>query len=117
MTKFEDIIKEAKNVRLNADDKALARNALIMYMREMPVRSFNLARFHVIRFASAAFAIVLFGGGISYAAQGALPGEALYPVKVNVTEKVLGWLKVSASSKTAFEMSLAETRLQEAEKL
>jgi len=67
------------------------------------------------RFATA-LVVVLFvtSSGISYAAQGALPGDALYAVKVRVNEPVLGALALSSSQKAEWAMRVAGERLKEA---
>lgn len=57
------------------------------------------------------------GGGASIAANSALPGDTLYPVKVGFNEKIAGAFQFSDSAKAAFESKLAETRLDEAAKL
>src|SRR3989338_9283268 len=63
-----------------------------------------------------ALVVVLFvtSSGISYAAQGALPGDALYAVKVRVNEPVLGALALSSSQKAEWAMRVAGERLKEA---
>jgi len=74
--------------------------------------------FAYTRFAGAAFAVVLFVGfGTSYAAQSALPGQALYGLKVNVNEKVAGALAITLVSRAQFSAELTERRLEEAEML
>ncbi len=66
----------------------------------------------------AAIALVaLLGGGTSFAAQGALPGDALYPVKVNVNEEVRSALTFSPEGKIELNAERAAARLAEAEKL
>lgn len=62
-------------------------------------------------------AFVLVGGGVSYAAEGSVPGDALYPVKVKVNENVVSALAVSDEAKARWEARLAERRLEEAEVL
>lgn len=61
--------------------------------------------------------IILLGGGASVAAEKAVPGDALYPVKVSVNEEVRSALSFSAEAKARFEARRAERRLEEAEKL
>jgi hypothetical protein len=52
--------------------------------------------------------------GVSYAAEGALPGDALYAVKTHINEPLQGAFAVTASAKTAWAMSVAGARVQEA---
>lgn len=61
--------------------------------------------------------VALLGGGTSFAAQGALPGNALYPVKIYVNEGVVGALQLSENAKAAWEVHLASERLDEAAQL
>lgn len=64
-----------------------------------------------------ALAIILFvtvGGGVSLAAENALPGDALYPVKVSVNEEVRARLSTSAEARTDWEIKRLERRLSEA---
>lgn len=65
----------------------------------------------------AALIIALLGGGTSIAANNSLPGDFLYPVKVDVNEKVAGAFQFSPEAKANWEAKLAEVRLDEAAKL
>ncbi len=60
--------------------------------------------------------MVMLGGGASLAANSALPGDTLYPVK-NVNEKFESFFAVSANEKAKVEADFANTRLEEAEKV
>ena len=61
--------------------------------------------------------MTLAGGGISMAAEGALPGDLLYPVKVNINEEVRSTLTFSEEAVANWEARRAERRLEEAQKL
>ena len=61
--------------------------------------------------------IIALSGGTAAAASTSLPGDALYPVKVNVSEKVASAFRFSDEGKAEFKLRLAERRLEEAEKL
>ena len=65
----------------------------------------------------AALLVVVLGGGTAYAAQGSLPGDALYTIKVSVSEPVMGALAFSTEDKIKFHTEAAQTRLEEAEVL
>ncbi|MFA5877022.1 MAG: DUF5667 domain-containing protein [Candidatus Paceibacterota bacterium] len=60
---------------------------------------------------------LLLSGTASYAAEGSMPGDLLYPVKVSVNEKVGGALALSPESKAKLQAKLAERRLLEATNL
>src|SRR3989338_427037 len=61
--------------------------------------------------------MTLAGGGISMAAEGALPGDLLYPVKVNINEEVRSTLTFSEEAVANWEARRAERSLEEAQKL
>ncbi len=63
------------------------------------------------------FFVIAGGGGVSAAAQGALPGDVLYPVKISINEKVEVALAPDAAAKSVVEVKLAERRVAEAKTL
>ncbi|MDE1924655.1 MAG: hypothetical protein KGH79_00535 [Patescibacteria group bacterium] len=67
--------------------------------------------------AVALAAALVVGGGVSVAAQSALPGQLLYPVKVHVDENVAGAFALSNAARADWDVSLMKTRLDEAEQL
>jgi hypothetical protein len=70
------------------------------------------------RAALAALSLVLMAGvSTSYAAQTALPGNPLYTVKIAINEPVERATVASSQSETEWDLTLANRRLQEAEKL
>lgn len=62
-------------------------------------------------------AILLVGGGTSFAAQGSVPGDMLYPIKVGVNENVRSALAVTAESEARLQAQLLTERVREAEEL
>lgn len=60
---------------------------------------------------------LVLGGGVSLAAENALPGETLYSVKTNINEGVQSLLAVSDESRASLQVKFAGRRLEEAEKL
>ncbi len=127
----ESIFDEAKKVALSERDSLSMRAQLLSYIREHPSRAPFSVRWSGtfsrlsgtrtapgFRLAGAALMIVLVAGaGTSYAAQGALPGEILYPIKINVNEALQASLATTPQEKVALDASLANTRLDEAEEL
>jgi hypothetical protein len=66
---------------------------------------------------AALMAVLVLGvstGGVAFAAESALPGDALYAVKVSLTEPARIALAADSSGKAALEMTFAERRLTEA---
>lgn len=114
---------EARQIRLSAEEKALMRANIF---KQSPARSMEspytaISHYHWFsaRFATAlaACAVVVLGGGTVYAAQAALPGDVLYPVKVGVAEPVRAALAFSTEAKVAVYADIAAERLEEAQEL
>ena len=61
--------------------------------------------------------VLVLGGGTTFAAEGSLPGDLLYPVKVGFNESVRAALAVSADSEAKLQADLLEERVHEAEEL
>ncbi len=68
-------------------------------------------------FAFVVALVVFTGGGASLAAEGALPGDTLYSVKLGVNERLERAFAVSEVAKANVEVRHAEERLQEVELL
>ncbi len=98
------------------DSRVRATDALRRPVHAQQARSFGfLARMRVI---TAVVAVVLVGGaGVSFAAQDALPGDVLYPVKIGVNENVQEALAFSIQAKAQVAISHAENRLDEVSSL
>ena len=62
------------------------------------------------------FALVA-GGGTSFAAEHALPGDVLYPVKIEFNEQVRGLVSFSNEARAEWDVWRAERRLEEATEL
>lgn len=60
---------------------------------------------------------LLLSGSVSVAANNTVPGDILYPIKVNVNEQLHSAVSFSNESKAAFEAERANRRLVEAEQL
>lgn len=61
--------------------------------------------------------LLALGGGVSAIAETSLPGDVLYPIKVNVNEEVRAGLAFSNEADARFDIRRAERRLEEAHKL
>jgi len=61
--------------------------------------------------------LLMLSGGTLYASETALPGDLLYPIKINIMEPAGDILAVSLSDKTKREVEKVSRRLSEAEKL
>lgn len=129
------MFNEAKKTTLSNEEKNTGRENLVAFMEKHPVRLSkskrhnlqrslnpisNLQLTHSIKPMPLLLTIALIfsmGGGVSLAAQDALPNDALYPVKVGVNERVESALAFDNENKAEIALEKAELRLQEAETL
>ena len=65
----------------------------------------------------AALILVIGGGSLSFAAEGSLPGDWLYPIKINVNEKAKKLTLKTSEAKIAWQEKRIERRLEELDKL
>lgn len=133
------LFDKAKKLSLTPEEKAAGRLSIKNFMESRPSPSAsaapspvqspyfnNLTTFFGFLSASvrkkalvpiAAVLIFTLAVGTTFAAGDALPGDALYPVKINVNEKIEVFLAVDAKAKAKVAANHAITRLAEAEKL
>lgn len=129
---FEKLIRKAgARVALTEAERDKMRFVLREYAGMKPVRAAAVAaRTHALsafihallaylrRPASITVAALLMlalsSGGIAYAAEGTLPGDVLYPVKVAVIEPLRVALASSPEASASLQMAFAERRVDEA---
>lgn len=127
---FTELKNNARTTKLEPGTKQAMRVRLYNYLEQNPMGAFvaptPVARpvpstffFFSTRYMVplALILIVGLGSGTAFAAQGALPGDTLYPVKINVNEAVQTALATSPTAKAEVQAQLATTRLEEAETL
>src|SRR3989344_6975993 len=103
---------EADKIRLTSLEKSAMR------ARIFETRSPYVFMSYHMRMALAGLVLFVFAGtGTVSAAQGALPGDLLYPVKVSVNEKVEVALAPTPAAKAEVQVRLAERRVDEAREL
>lgn len=76
-----------------------------------------LQRFKLTTMPIAIFVTLLISVGTTVAAEQALPGDILYPVKTGVNEEVFGAFAIGANAKAEHEAAVLAERLAEAETL
>jgi hypothetical protein len=120
---FNDIKKE----KMSQAEKEVGLNRLQAFMRSeeksvvspwhSPL-SFNYV-VHMKYATSFALVLLVFVliGGTSVLARFSLPGDLLYPVKINLNEKVESFTATTPEQKALVEVGHIDTRLLEAEKL
>lgn len=115
-TKF---LKSAKELSLRTEEKAQIRAAIMESITSASTSSSLFRR--LLRIGSGVMAVTMIfglcGASVSYAAESALPGDALYTVKVNFTESILLRLNNSVEAKANVQARLVSRRLEEAKKL
>ncbi len=124
MDPFTTIFTRTEVSSLTTEEKLTMREKLRAYIALRPIRSQKLFGFVRTRYARKFVAVsatvcslLLSAAGVSYAAEGAMPGDTLYPVKVHVNEEVHAVLLVTAKDRANWEAARAERRLAEAETL
>ncbi|MBU3668835.1 MAG: hypothetical protein FGM57_02625 [Candidatus Taylorbacteria bacterium] len=140
--KFQNLIEDLQSVKMTRDEKADLKARVLMSINaaesvlesdsQAPVSVKSVyhgaqeiqkvvARNWYSYFAEKkfvpAFAVLLVlvsTGGISIAAEKALPGDMLYSLKVNVNEEVRGLVAVTPEAKAKFALEVTDRRLKEA---
>ncbi len=112
----------AKNIELTPSERSSIRSAILSAAARMdngraeaPEGAFSWLSIFKGMPAMAAFLLLIGAGGVSYAAEGAVPGDALYPVKIHVNEKVMAQFALSPEQQARLQAKQATRRLQEAE--
>lgn len=119
----DHIKKAADSVRLSDKERRDMSYVVREYMAHKPIprgeySSISIQWFSfawIQRPVAAALALVfIFSSGVSYAAESALPGDALYPVKTMINESVKVALATDTEAKANVQIELAERRIEEA---
>ena len=128
---FHHLKHEINEIRLTGDEKSALRQRLLVFMQARPSVRKPIAARHIWQRSPRVFLwtfirqpmpillliLVLAGGGVSFAAENTLPGDALYPIKVHVNENMRAFITVSDEGDVAWDIRRMERRLQEAETL
>lgn len=126
-------VRELKDIALSPEEKKAVFARLLEHVEAHPaptpsrevvvskwvIRSpFSSVSGFRFEYAVAGVLFALFTGSSAVsAAEGALPGDILYPVKIKVSEPLRGALKMDDVSKAEWEAEKTERRLEEAETL
>ncbi len=124
MTNFEkQIQKAAEGYSLSTDERERMERILKDYMKFKPVRggkagapqsAFAWLSYLHRPIAAALVMVLVTSSTAAYAAESALPGDALYAVKTYVTEPARVALATNAEAKAEVQMEIAERRIEEA---
>ncbi len=131
--KLKHLYNYGQSIRLGDKEKSALRTVLIVHMsapstfKPFPeknafktVSSLRPTPFVFplwIRYTATTLTLFVFLGGISFAAEHALPGDILYPIKITVNEELRSLAVFSSEDRAGWEAKRAERRLREAQKL
>lgn len=120
-----------KEVRLTEVEKIEIRDSLVHFMSSHPLplkkrvswitrtqhkilSPYGYSSFSVGRFAIIGTLVVLVScGSLTYASASALPGEFLYPIKINIKENIEGTFKKDSEEKLSFQEERVKRRIDE----
>jgi len=132
---MKKVFSKSHEVSLSPEERAHARAAVMNFVVKNPLTfqpvqgqqprwvffASMLAARPVAKYATLAvvslMTVVFFGAGVSVAANNALPGEFLYSVKTEFTERLVRLAIIDDSAKANYDISLLQKRLQEAEQI
>lgn len=117
--------EEADQIKLSAAEKATLKSRLVaftefhplgdytvMKVEEQPVRLVRFGQLWFVKWSGVALLMLFLV--VPVVAEKAVPGDVLYPVKVNFNEEVRGSLASGSSEKVAWETERLNRRLAEA---
>ena len=127
----EQLKKKSETIRLRASEKAELQSRIVAFMEYHPLPAavkatpvpkskvvlepyslITLPRRYIQTFMGAA--VLLLVVGVPALAENAIPGDILYPVKVNVTEEIRSTLSTNSYEKVVWETTRLERRVAEA---
>lgn len=126
------IIEKLQKVHLTDNERTVMRQKLLSdmnvrsksrpvqspYAHSFSIQSFFKHSYAVSRALAFAFIFSLTGSSLAFAAEQALPGDVLYPIKTQVNENILrAFYTKTPTDRVNFEATIMEKRLVEAEKL
>jgi hypothetical protein len=132
--RFRSILTKTEQLELSAEEKMAMRERLVVFMKECALNATQIEKlsasdnhWSIRRYLSwpllklapiiAVLIIILGGSSLSLVAEQSLPGDFLYPIKINVNERAKALISISPEAKANFTVWQTERRLQEAAKL
>ncbi len=119
---MKNLQHEAQKIRLSVAEKAAMKARIFGAPSPVqPTRSpyvfFSIFSYHTRMVLAGLLLFVLVGTGTASAAQGSLPGDLLYPVKISVNERVEAALAPTVAAKAQVQVAQASRRVEEAQVL
>jgi len=128
--KFNNLIKAMKNEKMTGEEKTSIRFRVETFANNNPVKGFPspylkispyFSKFsfaNLSKIVGTALLLTIIGvGGLTYASASALPGDLLYPIKINIKEKIEEKLAFTMEEKNTVKYKKIETRFKEVETL
>ncbi len=124
MENLEEQLKNASHIKMTPSEHSFMRSNIASFMNIHDMRQGKYVKspYHhfwnplLVTLCSIMF-IIASGGTVSYSASGALPGDALYNFKLNVTEEVQGILITSPTARIMYQQNLVAKRIEEVKQL
>lgn len=117
---FEQKLKKAaQGIRMSKAEKNAMRLYVLRAIQKTPSPYFFYSfQFFMSRAVATTLVLALLvGGGTVYAAEGTLPGDVLYVVKISINETAEEMLAFSPAAKASVSVEFASRRIEEAEAL
>ncbi|MBI5134838.1 hypothetical protein HZA86_01205 [Candidatus Uhrbacteria bacterium] len=123
---MDDLVRDARRLRLTNSEQEQTRMVITEFIGQHPPQDVLVSpaspwtlwsRKPIAAFALALVVVIGIGRQGVLAAERALPGDRLYPLKVNIVEPIKGATRVSLSAKGQWQKDRARARLEEAEQL
>ncbi len=124
-----------KEIKLSPIEKTEIRDSLLNFMAAHPpvqtsfiAKFFTQEKFIISPYAGISMhmgkvlvfsflGLMITGGSLTMASANSIPGEILYPIKINIKEQVEGALKTQPAEKLAWKGKKVERRIQEIKEL
>lgn len=103
-------IKDLKKITLDPAEKNAMLERILNAPIPYPIPFYRKS----ISYVATALIVSISSGGIAYAAEGSVPGDLLYPVKINVTEPIRDVIAITPKAKADWELEKTSRRLHEA---
>ncbi|MEK7614874.1 MAG: hypothetical protein AAB431_00625 [Patescibacteria group bacterium] len=131
--KFEKTLKKFRKIHLQPKTKEAIHGRLLVFLEENPLQKTVNLKTENQRWYSGMFfpafqrlsiplfvaflVFVVAGGGTVLAAEGAIPGDVLYPVKIHINEAARAAFVFDEKSSANLDIQQTQRRMNEAEKL
>lgn len=135
MEHFEKQLKRGQKVHMSPDEKSVIRYSISKFIEahpmpgtilENPILESKILRFSPFVYHSpftymrllkgvtiVLIALLVGGSTLTYASENALPGDALYPIKVNVKEAIEEKLATTTEAKAQYQVKRIQKRFEE----